>query len=182
MKPELGPLSPDFGPRERAYVYSVAMKYVKDEVAADDVTQEALLLAFRYRDSFRGDARFSTWLYRVTATAALMYLRKQKRLSRERPLLTGPSEEPGEEMPIDLPDSAPSPAEQLAAREALELVDQELGALGKSYRDVFWRKFAEGYSEPELAELEGVSLSAIKSRTYRARHAVCGALAHKLAA
>src|SRR5450755_3435161 len=69
----------------RAYVKSVAMKYVRDESDAEDVTQDALLLAHRYRDSFRGESRYSTWLYRVTATAALMFLRKQRRRSREIP-------------------------------------------------------------------------------------------------
>ena len=66
----------------RAYVKSVAMKYVRNETDAEDVTQDALLLAHRYRDSFRGESRYSTWLYRVTATAALMFLRRQRRLSR----------------------------------------------------------------------------------------------------
>jgi len=69
----------------RAYVKSVAMKYVRNETDAEDVTQDALLLAHRYRDSFRGESRYSTWLYRVTATAALMYLRKQRRIAREIP-------------------------------------------------------------------------------------------------
>jgi hypothetical protein len=69
----------------RAYVRSVALKYVRDEQDAEDVTQDAMLLAHRYRDSFRGESRYSTWLYRVTATAALMFLRKQRRLSREMP-------------------------------------------------------------------------------------------------
>src|SRR2546423_13986124 len=71
--------------RTRAYVRPVAMKYVRDEQDAEDVTQDAMLLAHRYRDSFRGESRYSTWLYRVTATAALMFLRKQRRLSREVP-------------------------------------------------------------------------------------------------
>src|SRR5512144_1957649 len=69
----------------RAYVKSIAMKYVRNEQDAEDVTQDAMLLAHRYRDSFRGESRYSTWLYRVTATAALMFLRKQRRLSREIP-------------------------------------------------------------------------------------------------
>src|SRR5688500_20178056 len=71
--------------RTRAYVRSVAMKYVRDEQDAEDVTQDAMLLAHRYKDSFRGESRYSTWLYRVTATAALMFLRRQRRLSREIP-------------------------------------------------------------------------------------------------
>src|ERR1700759_5017759 len=71
--------------RTRTYVRSIAMKYVHNEHDAEDVTQDAMLLAHRHRDAFRGDSRYSTWLYRVTATAALMFLRKQRRLAREIP-------------------------------------------------------------------------------------------------
>src|SRR5438477_10805997 len=71
--------------RVRPYVRSIALKYVRHEQDAEDITQDAMLLAHRYSDSFRGDSRYSTWLYRVTATAALMFLRKQRRLSREIP-------------------------------------------------------------------------------------------------
>src|SRR6201995_2281980 len=71
--------------RTRTYVRSIAMKYVHNEHDAEDVTQDAMLLAHRYRNAFRGDSRYSTWLYRVTATAALMFLRKQRRLAREVP-------------------------------------------------------------------------------------------------
>ena len=65
------------------------MKYVRNEQDAEDVTQDAMLLAHRYRDSFRGESRYSTWLYRVTATAALMFLRRQRRLAREIPASDG---------------------------------------------------------------------------------------------
>src|SRR5579863_8508662 len=71
--------------RMRAYVRSVALKYVRDEQDAEDVTQDEMLLAHRYRNSFRGESRYSTWLYRVTATAALMFLRRRRRLARELP-------------------------------------------------------------------------------------------------
>src|ERR1041385_5216468 len=72
-----------FEGREREYVYAVAMKYVKDEDEAADVAQEAMLLAYRHRASFRGDSRFTTWLYRVAATTALMHLRKKRRMPKE---------------------------------------------------------------------------------------------------
>src|SRR5262245_45264513 len=69
----------------RNYVRSIAMKYVRDAHDAEDVTQDAMLLAHRYRHAFRGESRYSTWLYRVTVTAALMFLRRQRRVSREQP-------------------------------------------------------------------------------------------------
>src|SRR5260370_10474105 len=74
--------------RTRAYVRSIALKYVRNDQDAEDVTQDAMLLAHRYRDSFRGESRYTTWLYRVTATAALMFLRRQRRVAREIPSST----------------------------------------------------------------------------------------------
>src|ERR1700749_3039800 len=71
-----------FGPAERDFVYAIARRIVGTPEAADDVAQDAMLLAFTHRDAFRGDARFRTWLYRIAATAALGHLRKLRR-SRE---------------------------------------------------------------------------------------------------
>ena len=76
-------LSPQLGDAERNYCFAVAMKYMKDEEAAADVAQDALLLAHRHRGSFRGASRYSTWLYRIASTTALMHLRKKRRSSKE---------------------------------------------------------------------------------------------------
>src|SRR6478609_5171467 len=88
--------SPDLdhaGAKTREYVRSVAMKYVRNDQDAEDVTQDAMLLAHRYRNSFRGESRYTTWLYRVTATAALMFLRRQRRVAREIPSSATTAEE-----------------------------------------------------------------------------------------
>ena len=82
-----------FGGVDTPSSYQAGLHF-KDEEAAADVTQEALLLAHRHRDSFRGDAQFSTWLYRVAATTSLMWLRRQRRIGREVPMpmrVTAPS-------------------------------------------------------------------------------------------
>ena len=165
-------LTPDLGIRERQYVYAVAMKYLKDEDAAEDVTQDALLLAHRHRGSFRGNSRFSTWLYRVAATTALMHLRSRRRRSRE--VLAGlrRDEEERSGTGAEHRDPAPSPADRLAACQELARIDARLVALGPRYREVFWLRFADGYSEAEIAETMGLHLSTVKTRTHRARRAL----------
>jgi RNA polymerase sigma-70 factor (ECF subfamily) len=170
-------LSPELTDRERQYVFSVAMKYLKDPDAAEDVTQDALLLVHRHRDSFRGDSRFSTWLYRVAATTALMYLRKQRRRGRELPMPLRTDEERDQPAPIEHTDSVSGPAERVAAAEEVALVDRRLRAMGDRYRRVFWMRFADGFSEAEIAERLGLHLSTVKTRTHRARQAVRAALA-----
>jgi RNA polymerase sigma-70 factor (ECF subfamily) len=163
-------LTSDLGERERAYVFAVAMKYVKDEDAASDIAQEALLTAHRHRDQFRGDSRFGTWLYRVAVTSALMYLRKRRRLARE--VLT-PMRLNDEEAPqLDYAAPVSSPEDRVAAAELVSTVDDSLGELGDKYRDVFWLRFRDGYSESEIAERLGLNLTTVKTRAFRARRRV----------
>ncbi|GAB4560999.1 MAG: hypothetical protein Tsb0020_08180 [Haliangiales bacterium] len=163
-------LSPQLGDQERNYVFSVAMKYVKDEEAAADVAQEALLLAHRHRDSFRGDSRYSTWLYRIAATTALMYLRKKRRRSRE---VLSPLRSDEEMAFADLGcDSGCPPDAQIANAEAVELVRQRLEQLGEKYQRIFWMRYLEGYTETEIASRLELTLATVKTRAHRARVAV----------
>src|SRR5215813_9106129 len=119
-----------FEGREREYVYAVAMKYLEDEAA--DVAQDALLNAYRHRASFRGDSRFTTWLYRVAATTALMHLRKKR---RARVALGSPEvHEDGETDPMaELVAGGPSPEDEAATHEALSLAGRRLTTLGDKY-------------------------------------------------
>jgi RNA polymerase sigma-70 factor (ECF subfamily) len=113
-----------FSEREREFAYSVAMKYVKDEDEAADVAQDALLLAYRHRASFRGDSRFTTWLYRVAATTALMHLRKKRRLPAD---LVSVGEEEGRRA-LEVAAPGPSPEDHLAAQELLAQAKRRLRA------------------------------------------------------
>lgn len=151
----------------RAYVRSVAMKYVRDEADAEDVTQEAMLLAHRYKDSFRGDARYSTWLYRVTATAALMFLRKQRRLAREIPSSATVDDEG---TPLLDRHAAPTDLRaEVIARAELNDIEKAVAELGAKYPAVFWKRYGEGRTETEIAEELGLSVAAVKTRAFRAR-------------
>lgn len=161
--------------RSRGYVRSVAMKYIRNEQDAEDVTQDAMLLAHRYRDSFRGESRYSTWLYRVTATAALMFLRKQRRLSREIPA-SGSIDDEGTALlerqaaPTDL-------RGEVIARADLGIVSEAVARLGAKYPAVFWKRYGEGRTETEIAKELGLSVAAVKTRAFRARQAALAAAA-----
>jgi RNA polymerase sigma-70 factor (ECF subfamily) len=158
--------------RTRAYVRSVAMKYVHNEHDAEDVTQDAMLLAFRYRDAFRGDSRYTTWLYRVTATAALMFLRKQRRVSREIPASGTGTGTDDEATPWLERVAAPTDLRaEVIARADLGLVADAVARLGAKYPAVFWKRYGEGRTETEIAKELGVSVAAVKTRAFRARQA-----------
>ncbi len=160
--------------RTRAYVRSVAMKYVRDEQDAEDVTQDAMLLAHRYRDSFRGESRYSTWLYRVTATAALMFLRRQRRLAREIPA-SGAVDEEG----TALLERQPTPADlaaEVIARAEVGTIAEAVANLGAKYPAVFWKRYGEGRTETEIARELDISVAAVKTRAFRARQAALAAV------
>ena len=157
----------------RAYVKSVAMKYVRNETDAEDVAQDAMLLAHRYRDSFRGDSRYSTWLYRVTATAALMFLRKQRRFARELPS-SGAVDDEGTPL-LERHASGQDLRGEVLASVDLVHVQDAVARLGAKYPVVFWKRYGEGYTESEIARELGISVAAVKTRAFRGRQAALAA-------
>jgi RNA polymerase sigma-70 factor (ECF subfamily) len=156
-----------FTAREREFVFGVALKYTKDEEEAADVTQEALLLAYRHQKSFRGDSRFTTWLYRIAATTALMHLRKKRRtplmVSTDAPADDGDAPRDETRAP------GASPEEASASSEAIAIAARELERMGEKYPTIFAMRFLGGYSESEIARKLDLNVSTVKTRAYRAR-------------
>ena len=150
---------PRFGRAERELVYAVARRITNSPEAADDVAQDALLLAYRHRDSFRGDSRYRTWLYRIAATTALGYLRRRRR-SREH-LASDRVVAP------ELVDQGRSPEAIVGDREVAAQLRGVLHQLAPKYRDVVMMR-AE-LSEHETAARLGISVANVKIRAHRAR-------------
>jgi len=155
-------------PSDRNFVLAVTRRVLHCEHAANDATQDALLLAFRHFAAFRGDAAFRTWLYRIALTTALGYLRKQKR-SREDML------DPAL-LPKQLVDASPRPDEVAAANQLAAHVRTLLASVPRDQRAVLELRLAD-HSEPEIAERLGISRANVKIRAYRARHQLREALA-----
>ena len=159
-----------FTDKEREFVFGVAMKYMKDEEKAHDVTQDALLLAYRHRDSFRGDSRFTTWLYRIAATTALMHLRKDRRVPLMTSIDAAPANDDGAAALADEPrDEASTPEDNWASSEAVAIAGERLAELGDKYGRIFSMRFVEGYSESEIARKLSLNVATVKTRAYRAR-------------
>jgi RNA polymerase sigma-70 factor (ECF subfamily) len=146
---------------DRAFVYAVARRIVRDEAAAEDVAQDAMLLAFRYRDSFRGASKYRTWLYRIATTAALSYLRKRRR-SREQ---LSPDDQ---DLAQELADPSDSAEDTLLERERAAHAQHLLAQLPPKYRDVLVLRAERSVAET-AAEM-GISVANVKVRTHRAVH------------
>lgn len=159
--------APRLDAEARSYAKAIALRFVKnDTAAADDIAQDAMLLAHRHLGSYRGDARFSTWLYRVTTTAALMHLRRQRRRARE---VMAPTDDGGGAWIESLAARAPSSESVASAREQCARALGGVDRLGSRYGEVFTMRYALGYTESEIAHRTGLSLAAVKTRAHRAK-------------
>ena len=172
LSPPLDHAPATFTSNDRRFVYDVARRIVGDAADAADVAQDALLLAYRHRDRFRGESRYRTWLYRIAVTAALSHLRRRRRTqARERLAATDPGG------PAVGPLAAgPSPEQQVAASEAVGRACRAMADLDPSFARVLRLRFLEDRSEAEVARELGLSLATVKIRTHRGRHALRAAL------
>jgi RNA polymerase sigma-70 factor (ECF subfamily) len=172
------PLTPeqvfqDYAPR----VYHLARRILGNDADAEDVTQDVLLQVLRKLDTFRGEAAFPTWLHRVTVNAALVH--RRKRAAREGRQVRDPLEhflEDGHHAAPVRPWSV-QPDQQALERETQELIEAAIVELPETYRDVYVLADVEGLPNAEIAEILGLSLSAVKSRLHRARLLMREALA-----
>jgi len=135
---------------------------------AQDVVQETFLRVFQYLDAFRGDSKFSTWLFRIAVNQSLMRLRKQRTKQRAGAELPLNLDEDGN-LPLDFSDWRPNPEELYNTSELRELLTQALQELSPALRVVFVLHDIEGHSLRETAEAVGASLPAVKTRSLRAR-------------
>lgn len=146
-------------------VYTLALRMTGNQEDAADVAQEAFLSAWRGLPNFRGEAGFSTWLYRLTANAAIDHLRKNRRQRAEASLNS-------ETLGLDVPDPAPTPQEQ-AENEALrEAVRWGMGELTEEHRQVLTLREYQELSYEEIAGRLKLDLGTVKSRISRARGAL----------
>jgi RNA polymerase sigma-70 factor (ECF subfamily) len=141
-------------------VYTLARRLVGDPHLASDVAQEALIRAWQALPKFRGDAKLSTWLHRITVNTAWTH---KQRARRHRSTPIDDYREVAAPMGADHPEVA---GETLELRGRLRAV---LDRLPDSQREVVVLKDIYGWSHAEIAESMGISITAAKVRLHRAR-------------
>lgn len=160
------PPEPSFTADDRRYAFAVARRIVRDEQDAQDVAQDALLLAFRHRGSFRGHASPRTWFHRIVITTALSHLRAAARRRRQLEAVSAqPSAPP------------PTPEQALGKHEQAQLLTAHVARLCEKYRSVLTLRIEE-LSDAEIARRLAISVASVKVRSHRARHQLREAMAH----
>lgn len=148
--------------RYQKLVYTLALRMVSNPADAEDVAQEAFLSAWKGLPRFRMDAKFSTWLYRLTVNAATDLLRRRQKEQTHQSL-------EDEEQTIQVPDDAPGPEEQAQAAERRAVLQRAIDSLTENHRKILLLREVNGLDYQEIGEVLELTPGTVKSRLARAR-------------
>jgi RNA polymerase sigma-70 factor (ECF subfamily) len=146
----------------RDRIYRLVLRLVRDADEAEDVTQEVFVKAFYRISSYKGDAAFYTWLYRVAVNAATDW---RKRWRRRK----GLSLEDSPTGPEGIGDESPRPERLAHGRELGVRLEQALERLPENYRAILVLREYEGLSYEEMGRVLRLPKGTVESRLFRAR-------------
>ncbi len=152
--------------RHRPAVARQLQRYPLDAAEREDALQDALLQVVRKLSSFRGDAQFSTWLFRVTANAVLMRMRSSRR-RRTTSLNEETLEAPNDT--VSTPEWCERADTRLQQIQESQRIERVLSSLPEHYRSVVVEHYIERKSLDAIAEAQSTTESAVRSRLHRAR-------------
>lgn len=160
--------------RHNQMLFRTARSILRDDEEAEEVVQDAYLLAYRGIHHYRGEARLSTWLIRIVANRAI---RRRQRLGRDRAIFAAVDAPAGEEED-DMGESRFQNPESAAANgELRRLLESHIDALPDLYREVFVLRGVEELTSEETADVLGIPEATVRTRFFRARHLLSQALA-----
>ena len=151
-------------------IYSLTLRMTGHPEDAADLAQEAFLRAWRTLPSFQGDSSFSTWLYRLASNLCIDFLRHEKRVKANLPVMSLDDEE--DTPATEVPDHRFTPESELERKELRNAVGQALLQLSVEHRQVLVLRELDGLSYTEISALLNLEEGTVKSRIARARLAL----------
>ena len=145
-------------------IYSLCLRMTSNTAEAEDLTQEAFLLAFRKLGTFRGDSALSTWLYRVAVNTVLMHFRKWGMRLREASL----DEANHQDAHVPQREHGESDERLVSAVDRIALT-RAIKVLPLGYRTVFLLHEVQGYEHQEIARILRCSIGNSKSQLHKAK-------------
>ena len=152
-------------------VYSLALRILRHEQDAEDVTQQTFLNVLEHLSGFRAESSFATWLMRIATHAALKIIRKRRGLETVSLEETTEPQDGSDNIPHPeyIADWRESPERLVHRNETMQLIDDALSQLDEKHRLVFLLRDVEGLSIQETAETLDLSEANVKVRLLRAR-------------
>lgn len=152
----------------QSQVVNIAYGMLSDREDAYDASQEVFVRVYKNIGSFKEEASFNTWLYRIIANVCSDILRKRQKNSK----VISISNMSDEENDMELPDDAPTPEENMELTERQRIVKNAISQLRDEYRIVITMCDIEDMSYDAIANMLGVPKGTVKSRINRARNAL----------
>jgi RNA polymerase sigma-70 factor, ECF subfamily len=153
-------------------IYNLAYRFVGDREEANDLAQEIFTAAFKNLKKFRGDAKFSTWLFQIASNRGK---NKFKYLKRRGHFASRPQTEEEEErdpLKSGIPDYSTNPETLLAGKQIQRLVQMAIDDLDPDHKEIVVLRDIEGFSYEEIARMLNLPEGTTKSRLHRARMVV----------
>ncbi len=147
-------------------VYNTCLGFAKNGEDADDLAQEVFIEVFKSINTFRGDAKLSTWIYRIAVTKSLEFLRKSKRRKRFGLLRSLFTDEP--KTMLEIPEFE-HPGILAENKERANILMSAIDKLPESQKTAFTLHKIEGLSYEAIGEIMNKSLSSIESIMHRAK-------------
>jgi len=147
--------------RHQDRIYTAITRFCGNAEDASDITQRAFINAYRKIAEFKGDAAFSTWIYRIAFNQAISFRRENKRApvsiySKDDEMISEPAE-------------SVNPTERLESQETQRKVQQAIDLLEEGDRQIILLKDLQGASYDEIAEILQIPKGTVRSRLHRAR-------------
>ena len=158
-----------FGALIRKYqmrLYNSMVHFLRNESEAEDVVQDAFMLALTKLDSFKGNSQFYTWLYRIAHNAAISKLR------RKRPTVSldrRSSGEAGEESRLEMPGDEPAPSERMEQQERAATLMRAMEKLSHEHRSILILREMEAMDYEAISDVLQLPVGTVRSRLHRAR-------------
>jgi RNA polymerase sigma-70 factor (ECF subfamily) len=163
--------------RYQRKVFSIAFNVVRDREDAMDLAQDAFVKAFKSLDSFKGEASFYTWIYRIVVNLGIDHTRKSRRyktVDYDDTLKRDDVAGDGSILPSRL---GTNPSKVLGRKELLDQMERALDTLSPNHREAIFLREIEGLSYEQMAVVMNVSKGTIMSRLHHARKNMQAALA-----
>jgi len=148
-------------------ILNICYRFVHNRHDAEDLAQEVFIEVNRSLSRFRGEAKLTTWLYRIAVSKSLDFIRKKnrtKRLAMIRSLFGG-----GEEVEKAAAPARTRPDAELERDERLRILQNALDSLPENQRIAITMSKYEGFSQQEIADVLGATVSAVESLIHRAK-------------
>jgi RNA polymerase sigma-70 factor (ECF subfamily) len=153
--------------RHQDRLFNSLVHLMRNESDAEDVVQDAFVLALTKLGSFKGNSQFYTWLFRIARNSAISRLRKKRpKLSLDSPM---DGVQSADVLPLELPGKVAAPSDEMERQERAQGLIDAMGRLSPEHREILVLREMDDLDYETIGEMLGLAVGTVRSRLHRAR-------------